>query len=44
MSRTATPAEEAKISEAKVILATVGLKITGLKDGSGGAVIPSKGF
>lgn len=44
MSRPATTAENKKIEEAKSILLSVGLKMTGLVDHSGGAVIPAKGF
>jgi len=43
-SRTATSVEQVKIDQANVILASVGLHISELKDGNGGAVIPAKGF
>lgn len=42
--RKATPEEEIAISDAKAILLSAGLYITGLKDGNDGAVIPAKGF
>lgn len=44
MSRPATIAEDKQIEEAKRVLLSVGLKMTGLTGHSGGAVIPSKGF
>lgn len=44
MSRPATTIENKEIEKAKAILLAVGLKMTGLTDHSGGAVIPAKGF